>query len=88
MVQYHLDCSGLTTNNHEFRIWGMRTDPEHLRIAFDSGDNGFLQLTVSEARALLAELRSGERQEICGFKLTSARAQELAETLQPLLQDD
>jgi len=38
-------------------IWGMELDDEHIQIAFDCGDNGFLVLTHAEARELVETIQ-------------------------------
>ena len=86
MFNIGLDCSGFTIDpNQIFEIWGMRTDDEHLQIAFETGDNGFLRFTIEEASTLLLQLLSRELIVICGYPLSAAQRLEVAETIRELL---
>jgi hypothetical protein len=42
----------VVTEGQELQIWGMVRDESHIQIAFDCGDNGFLVLTLEQAREL------------------------------------
>lgn len=82
-----MDCSGLKIHpDQEFEIWGMRPDPDHLQIAFDAGDNGFVRLTLLEASELLVRLSTGKPVNVCGYELTATQKAELTETIRVLLE--